>query len=358
MSSQGPFAGKVAIVTGGTQGLGEAIARLLAARGAAGIVVTGRNAERGAAGAGRAGGDRRTGAVRAGRAGRARSGPARGGRDRCQRSAGSTAWSMRPASPTAADPRHLARAVRPHVRGQRARTLLPDPGRRPDHAPRRRRRHDRQHPLDLEPMAASISSPPTRRRRVRWAMLTRNVAYALMRDGIRVNGLNIGWMNTPGEHTIQKVAHDAPADWLDKAGAGLPLGRLLGPSRGGARDGLPAFGREHADERRAGRLRPVGAGCWRPAAADGEARRLSRSTEGGRLRRRHDAARSAHGRAGLARSRRAAPARLAAGQEHQGRCRRDRGRHQRCPGRGCLAAGGQERRRARSAWAGARLDRR
>ena len=50
-----------------------------------------------------------------------------------------------------------------------------------------------------------------------------------MRDGIRINGLNIGWMNTPGEHTIQKVAHDAPPDWLDKAGAGLPLGRLLDP---------------------------------------------------------------------------------------------------------------------------------
>src|SRR4051794_5636786 len=40
------FAGKVAVVTGGTQGLGEAIARLLVARGAAGIVITGRHAER------------------------------------------------------------------------------------------------------------------------------------------------------------------------------------------------------------------------------------------------------------------------------------------------------------------------
>src|SRR5215207_10187685 len=47
MSSQGPFEGKVAVVTGGTQGLGETIARLLVARGAAGIVVTGRNAARG-----------------------------------------------------------------------------------------------------------------------------------------------------------------------------------------------------------------------------------------------------------------------------------------------------------------------
>ena len=63
------------------------------------------------------------------------------------------------------------------------------------------------------------------------AILTRNVAYALLRDGIRINGLNIGWMNTPGEHAIQKTAHDAPADWLDKAGADLPLGRLLDPPR-------------------------------------------------------------------------------------------------------------------------------
>ena len=39
----------IAVVTGGTQGVGEAIARTLAERGAAGLVICGRNAERGAA---------------------------------------------------------------------------------------------------------------------------------------------------------------------------------------------------------------------------------------------------------------------------------------------------------------------
>ena len=41
--------GKVAIVTGSTQGLGEAVVRLFAERGIKGVIITGRNAERGQA---------------------------------------------------------------------------------------------------------------------------------------------------------------------------------------------------------------------------------------------------------------------------------------------------------------------
>ena len=47
MNLKKQFAGKVAVITGGTQGLGEAVGRLLAERGAAGLVIVGRNARRG-----------------------------------------------------------------------------------------------------------------------------------------------------------------------------------------------------------------------------------------------------------------------------------------------------------------------
>ena len=61
------------------------------------------------------------------------------------------------------------------------------------------------------------------------ATLTRNTANALLRDRIRVNGLNIGWMNTPGEDLTQKRFHDAPDDWLERAARNQPFGRLLEP---------------------------------------------------------------------------------------------------------------------------------
>ena len=47
MSDTSSFAGKYAIITGGTQGLGETTARLFAERGAAGLIICGRNAGRG-----------------------------------------------------------------------------------------------------------------------------------------------------------------------------------------------------------------------------------------------------------------------------------------------------------------------
>ncbi len=59
------------------------------------------------------------------------------------------------------------------------------------------------------------------------AVLTKNVAYSVMKYRIRVNGLNIGWMDSPGEDRIMKTYHDAEPGWLAKAEAGRPFGRLI-----------------------------------------------------------------------------------------------------------------------------------
>lgn len=62
------------------------------------------------------------------------------------------------------------------------------------------------------------------------ATLTRNSGYALMRNRIRVNQLNIGWMASDGEDRIQREYHGASEDWLDDAAAQQPFGRLIDPA--------------------------------------------------------------------------------------------------------------------------------
>ena len=59
--------------------------------------------------------------------------------------------------------------------------------------------------------------------------LTRNAAHALMRDRIRVNCLNIGWMASDEEDVIQRKYHGAEDGWQKKVGAGMPFGRLVDP---------------------------------------------------------------------------------------------------------------------------------
>ena len=61
------------------------------------------------------------------------------------------------------------------------------------------------------------------------ATLTRNTAFALLKNKIRVNQLNIGWMGSDGEHEIQTKYHGASEDWLEDAGKAQPFERLLDP---------------------------------------------------------------------------------------------------------------------------------
>lgn len=59
------------------------------------------------------------------------------------------------------------------------------------------------------------------------AVLTKNVAYSVRFDRIRVNGINLGWTDTPNEHKVQRW-EGQPEDWLGRAGEVLPFGRLIG----------------------------------------------------------------------------------------------------------------------------------
>lgn len=61
------------------------------------------------------------------------------------------------------------------------------------------------------------------------ATLTKNAASAHRFDRIRVNGINVGWADTPAERTMQAETLGKGAGWLDEASAAQPFGRLLRP---------------------------------------------------------------------------------------------------------------------------------
>jgi NAD(P)-dependent dehydrogenase (short-subunit alcohol dehydrogenase family) len=61
------------------------------------------------------------------------------------------------------------------------------------------------------------------------AALTKNAAYSHRFDRIRVMGINLGWTDTPGERTMQAVKVGKGEGWLAEAEARMPWGRLIQP---------------------------------------------------------------------------------------------------------------------------------
>ncbi len=59
------------------------------------------------------------------------------------------------------------------------------------------------------------------------ATLTRNAAHAHRADRIRVNGINMGWVPTDGEMKMQADTLGQGAGWLEAANASQPFGRLV-----------------------------------------------------------------------------------------------------------------------------------
>jgi NAD(P)-dependent dehydrogenase (short-subunit alcohol dehydrogenase family) len=63
------------------------------------------------------------------------------------------------------------------------------------------------------------------------ATLTKNVAYAYRSQRVRCNAVLPGWMDTPGEDEVQKKWHGAADDWLAQAEAASPMGQLVKPDQ-------------------------------------------------------------------------------------------------------------------------------
>jgi NAD(P)-dependent dehydrogenase (short-subunit alcohol dehydrogenase family) len=222
------LSGKVAIVTGGTQGLGEAIARLFGERGAAGIVICGRNAK---------GGERVASEIS---------------------TAGCPTVFVQADLAKVADCRKVV--AKADERFGRVDALvnaaaLTDRGNIFDTTEERyneifdvnvrapffliqetvrimRREKIAGSIVNIQSMSAHGGQPFITAycaSKGALATLTRNVAHSLLKFRIRINGLNIGWMSTPGEDNIQKKYHDAQDGWLDEAVKNRPFGRLIDP---------------------------------------------------------------------------------------------------------------------------------
>lgn len=218
-----PFHGKVALITGAAQGIGEATARILAERGIAGLILTDRNAEKGEA----------------------------------------VAKSMPvPAHFVAADLADVASILKlvpaAEEKFGRLDVLCNVAG-----------NTERGTILDTDPelfdriIAINLRAPfflmqdaakLMLRKKIEGTMvnvssvnahgggtvlsaysaskaalvnLTKNTAAALAAHRIRVNCVLPGWVDTPGEHETLRRFHNAEDNWLEEAEKSAPFGRLL-----------------------------------------------------------------------------------------------------------------------------------
>lgn len=219
------FEGKVAVITGGSQGLGGAVARQMAERGAAGLVLVGRDSEKGEAAAAAlgpaamfvaadlAGPDAPDNVMAAA--------DERFGRVDCLVNAAALTtrasvwdcdadmWDAMLAVNTRAPAMLISAAARIMKREAIEGTIV-----------------------NIGSVAATTGADflyPYSASKIALRAITRNAAYTLMRHRIRVNLIQPGWMATPGEDAIQKRFHGAGDDWLEIASAKRPFGRLIDP---------------------------------------------------------------------------------------------------------------------------------
>jgi NAD(P)-dependent dehydrogenase (short-subunit alcohol dehydrogenase family) len=224
--SHSSVAGQVAVVTGGAQGIGEATARLLAARGAAGIAIVDRRRDQGeavAASLNEAGTrtlfietdlaiheqvQRVIPAVDA----------AFGRVDIVCNIAGLTDRGTLLDTDLALFDRMFAINIRaPFFLLQDAVKIMQREGRGGSI-------------VNISSVNAHVGGPNLAAYSASKAAivnLTTNSANAFNMDRIRANAVLPGWVDTPGEHETLKKFHDAPDNWLDAAEKSRPFGKLL-----------------------------------------------------------------------------------------------------------------------------------
>ena len=220
------FDGKIAIITGGTQGLGLATAQLFAKRGAAGLVICGRNAKKGEEAAASLTGDRcPTSFVKADLAeitdcqdivAAARS---RFGRiDVLVNAAAATnRGTIFDTTPELFDRMFKVNVRAPFFLIQETAKLM---------------RSAKVHGTIVNVLSQAIHGGQPFitaycASKGALATLTKNVAFALMPYRIRVNGLAIGWMNSEGEDRTMRLYHGAKDGWQAEVARTLPFGRLI-----------------------------------------------------------------------------------------------------------------------------------
>jgi NAD(P)-dependent dehydrogenase (short-subunit alcohol dehydrogenase family) len=220
----------IAVITGGTQGLGLAIARRLAREGARGIVISGRNAEKGEGAAEKL------------------------------RSGGTDCLFVKADVATANDCSRLVEAALKHFgsvnglvnsAGTADRGTLLDTTvelwdlhfntnvRGPFLVMQGVVRHlvETGKPgsiVNIISMAAHCGQSyltPYSASKGALATLTKNVANAFATKRIRCNGILTGWMDTPGESATQQKFHGVGEDWLAKVEAAQPMGQLVKPEQ-------------------------------------------------------------------------------------------------------------------------------
>ncbi|MBT9370410.1 SDR family oxidoreductase [Rhizobium sp. CSW-27] len=220
--------GKIAVVTGGTQGLGAAVAERLAEAGAGGIVIVGRGAEKGRTVARRIS-DATGVRVELVTADLAEIDAVRsvipaadrlfGRIDILVNAAGLTdRGNILNTTPELFDRMFAVNTRAPFFLLQDAAKVMIREG-------------IEGRVVNIGSMSSLAGQPflaPYSASKGALATLTRNAAFSLMRHRIHVNQLDIGWMNSDHERKLI-LSETGDPDFIDRAAAQKPFGRILDP---------------------------------------------------------------------------------------------------------------------------------